>query len=235
MKKYLFTILLAVLCVVSANAQVKIHDDGRVSFISLSNTGGVQIDTEGKTNFEPNITRYYSRQEYSKVHHALVRSWVIDNLDTYPYTPGDDFYVYGNGDIYGGSLYSANNEQRDGDQSQLIENASYIISSLNGYRSPSHEFDNVDPEGFLNNPNVNPDAIPGLLKDMSVNMVLGISAQELEVVLPEAVRHDPDGKVFISYQALIPVFIEGFKEQQKEIEQLRNVLEENGLLKPEKP
>ena len=60
---------------------------------------------------------------------------------------------------------------------------------------------------------------------------VGLKAEELEQVLPEAVRHDPDGLVGINYNAVVTVLIEAFKEQQTRIEQLESILRENRLLK----
>ena len=56
-------------------------------------------------------------------------------------------------------------------------------------------------------------------------------AEEVEDVLPEAVRHTPEGNMAINYSAIIPVIIEAFKEQQARIEQLESILRENRLLK----
>lgn len=67
---------------------------------------------------------------------------------------------------------------------------------------------------------------------MEINKVAVLDTDELEVVFPEAVRHDPQGRVGVNYSALIPVIIEAYKEQQAKIEQLEAILEENGLLKP---
>lgn len=58
-----------------------------------------------------------------------------------------------------------------------------------------------------------------------------MNAEELEEVLPEAVRHDPEGRISINYNAVVAVLVEAFKEQQVRIEQLEAILRENNLLK----
>lgn len=63
---------------------------------------------------------------------------------------------------------------------------------------------------------------------------MGFSAQEIEKILPEAVMTDSDGLKYVNYEILTTFLVEGFKEQQKEIELLRKTLEEHGLLKPYK-
>ena len=45
-------------------------------------------------------------------------------------------------------------------------------------------------------------------------------AQEVKKVLPEAVREREDGYLAVKYDKLVPLLIEGIKEQQKQIETL---------------
>ncbi|MEI8005085.1 MAG: T9SS type A sorting domain-containing protein [Bacteroidota bacterium] len=47
---------------------------------------------------------------------------------------------------------------------------------------------------------------------------LGVIAQEMEKVVPEAVRMMPDGKLSVEYYGLIGLLIEAIKEQQRLIE-----------------
>lgn len=49
----------------------------------------------------------------------------------------------------------------------------------------------------------------------------GVLAQELQEVLPEAVRVDEDGSESVAYSELIPFLIEAIKAQQKEINELK--------------
>lgn len=53
----------------------------------------------------------------------------------------------------------------------------------------------------------------------------GLIAQEVEKVLPEAVTRDSDGNLSVSYTSLVPLLIEGMKEQQKQIDELRELVE----------
>ena len=53
----------------------------------------------------------------------------------------------------------------------------------------------------------------------------GVIAQNVEQVLPEVVRERADGEKAVAYTEIIPVLIEAIKEQQKEIERLRLVVE----------
>lgn len=54
---------------------------------------------------------------------------------------------------------------------------------------------------------------------------LGFIAQELQKILPEAVREDSDGFFSINYDQVIPVLVEAFKEQQAQIQKLQQDLE----------
>jgi len=53
---------------------------------------------------------------------------------------------------------------------------------------------------------------------------IGLIAQNVEKVLPELVLTDNDGYKSIQYANLVAVLIEAVKEQQKEIDELKNQL-----------
>lgn len=53
---------------------------------------------------------------------------------------------------------------------------------------------------------------------------LGVIAQELEKVIPEAVMADEEGTKAVNYSEIIPVLIEAIKEQQKEIDNLQSTV-----------
>lgn len=55
-------------------------------------------------------------------------------------------------------------------------------------------------------------------KGFSKGKHYGVIAQEVEKVLPEIVRTDPNGDKAVAYTELIPILIEAVKEQQKQIE-----------------
>ena len=62
------------------------------------------------------------------------------------------------------------------------------------------------------------------------NRHIGISAQEVKEVLPEAVTADENGLLYLDYDALTAFLIEAFKEQQARIDELETILRNNGLL-----
>ena len=55
---------------------------------------------------------------------------------------------------------------------------------------------------------------------------IGVIAQEVEKVLPEIVKKRDDGYLAVKYEQLVPVLIEGIKEQQEQIDELKKKLEE---------
>lgn len=222
MKKIFLTLVFSFLIFVS-NAQIKMHSNGQVSFQSTILYGGVQINPIGMTSFEPNITQSYSNLNRTKAKNFYVKAWVVEYDGQPSLSPSDRFYVTGEGDAYANNHYTISPGSGGGGTTKgiyPIENAAGLLSNLNGYF-----YDNDGPDGFkpdfINNPNVAPEAIEGLMKDLEISKSLGLSAEELEVTLPEAVRHDPEGMVYINYSAIIPVLVEAIKEQQQTIEQLQ--------------
>ena len=220
MKKIVLTFTLSLIYLLSF-AQIKMHSNGQVSFQSLTTSSGVQIETSGKTSFEPNITQSYSSLNQTKASTRLVRAWTVLYTGSPVLNPAERFYVTGKGDAYANGHYTIGNGGGGNNKgSYPIENASDMILSMNGYYYDNHDFDDFEPD-FIDNPNVLPEAVEGLMKDLKIDKSLGLSTDELEAVLPEAIRHDPEGMVYINYSAVIPVLVEAFKEQQRTIESLQ--------------
>ena len=64
-------------------------------------------------------------------------------------------------------------------------------------------------------------------KDNDKLLNLGLLAQDVEGIVPESVRYDEHNDIYsMEYTALIPVLIEGMKEQQKIIEELKAEIEQ---------
>ena len=53
--------------------------------------------------------------------------------------------------------------------------------------------------------------------------------QEAELIIPEVVRTGYDGLKGIEYQNLVGLLIEAIKDQQKQINELKNILKSNNL------
>jgi hypothetical protein len=51
---------------------------------------------------------------------------------------------------------------------------------------------------------------------------VGVIAQEVQQVLPQVVHEQADGMLGVSYGNIVAVLIEAIKEQQKQIDELKN-------------
>ena len=104
-----------------------------------------------------------------------------------------------NGDII--AYYSS--DERLKDNLIPISSASYKITQIGGY-----EFDwNKESKDYAGHD-------------------VGIIAQEIEKVLPEVVITRQDGYKAVQYEKIIPLLVQGLKEQQEEINQLKKDLDE---------
>ena len=54
---------------------------------------------------------------------------------------------------------------------------------------------------------------------------VGVIAQDVEKILPEAIAERGDGYKSVRYELLVPLLIEAMNEQQSEIEMLKNKVE----------
>ena len=147
--------------------------------------------------------------------HAKGKCWIVTYPDgeTDPAEQKKDhrFFVTGEGYVHQrGSLRLADVSFQTGNEA--IRNPGYILDAITGiYYTPVDETED------------------GSRKE---NVRVGVIAQEVEKVLPEAVSRDDQDLMYVDYEALTVVLIEAYKEQKSEIELLRKTLEEHGLLKP---
>ena len=107
--------------------------------------------------------------------------------------------IRSSGDVV--AYYSS--DERLKDNIKPIEGATYKLQQVGGY-----EFDWNNKQTVYEGHDV------------------GVIAQELEKVLPEVVTQRQDGYLAVKYEKIIPLLIEGLKEQQKEIELLKEQIKE---------
>lgn len=212
MKKHLFLLFLVSLSFFlfnDAKAQIKLHSDGQVSLGSLGTTYGLQVVSPGRTRFRLNSNDNYSYTTIAFSNVSLQKHWVVSNLQGNS-SGVQTFYVLGNGNVYkAGSFRMADATCQE--ESHEIDSASHLLGQITGiWYIPT-----------------NSDLEPG---KGSVRRV-GVTAQEVEKVLPELVSADENGLRYVDYESLTVFLIEAVKEQRKEIQFLREVLEENGILK----
>ena len=173
MKKLTIVFLLTMFIGLLAQAQTpppfKIHSNGRVSFQSSSTSGGVQIDTEGRISFEPNISSGSTPLTQTKVLSNTVRTWTVRFSGEPMQLPEFRFYVTGGGDAYARNHYtiSSGGGHEPSKGQYPIENATGLVSSLNGYYYDINDFDGFEPD-FVDNPNITPEAVEGMMEDLKI-------------------------------------------------------------------
>jgi hypothetical protein len=119
-------------------------------------------------------------------------------------SPGYPLHV--SGSVSGISIYATNDIAAFSDQSvktdlQVIDSAVDRIKQINAYT-----YVRVD--------------------DLSNTRRAGVIAQEVQKVLPEVVSENNDGTLNVAYSNMIALLIEGMKEQQSQIDKLREDLED---------
>lgn len=212
MKKALFTFAI-VLLTVTAQAQFKVHDDGQISLGSLTKTFGVQVRSDGYTTFRTQYNTNGSWAILSFSNHSYQKHWMVSNLANTSNPGIITFFVLGNGLVFKAGNYTASDSNNQSEPTN-IDNAADILNGITGFR-----YYPVDQDE----------------RKEQTKKRIGVSAQEVQEVLPEAVAADDQGILYVDYEALTVILIEAVKEQKQEIELLRKTLEENELLEPEKP
>lgn len=110
------------------------------------------------------------------------------------------FVLYGNGNATLSGTLTQNSDARLKKDIQPILNAADAIKRMNGYTY--NWKDNSRDE----------------------SLQFGVIAQEVQKIFPSLVREDDKGILSVNYSGLIPVLIEALKEQQKQIDELRQML-----------
>lgn len=231
MKKSLLTLAI-VLFALTAQAQIKMHSNGYITFQTLANstTQGVSIgpapdwitDFNGDVHFKEGAIFRKTVSNYGWMNCAIANSdyaltWCVSqdwsNLK---------FYVRGDGIAYATNHYTIANNSNHAKGSNPIDGreALSIITGIDGYY--------YDPEGqeipdLENNEFVAPEAVEAMYADFE-KRTAALSGSNLEEVFPEAVRTDPKNRLCIDYQSVVTMLVEAVKEQQREIEELRSVL-----------
>ena len=133
------------------------------------------------------------------------KNWIVSCYDKYD----QYFYVTGYGVVCYTGLFqrSATSNNTSG-----IVNPNGILDGITGYYyEPSYAH---------------------LSRDNNESKV-GLLAEDVKEVLPEAVFVDDNELLYIDYNAITAVLVEAVKSQQKEIGRLRKALEDNGITIPD--
>lgn len=242
MRKVFLTISMTMLAVVM-QAQIKLHQDGRITFQTLNSTTtqGVSIgpapdwtvDFNGDVYFKQSSIFIKDANNYEWMNCAKPSkyrscAWVV----TYPAWNTPTFFVFGDGKVYYTGQYTISNRISESKGAEAIDGkeAVSIITGIKGYYYKAEE---QDTSGLENAEFVDPEAVEAILADTE-KRTAGLSGSNLEEVFPEAVRTDPKNRLCIDYQSVVTMLVEAVKQQQEEIVLLRKTLEEHGLMEPKK-
>ncbi len=187
-------------------SQLKVTNDGRIMLGSILNPSSAnKVTILGGTlsclNMDGTSMAQWGQVCKSVINNVNVMSYVVhSNISN-----TDVFYVNGSGDIY----YKNGWVTSDSTFKRNIVRLDHSLDRINRLQGVSYNFKD----------NANSRTIEDEKK------VIGLIAQEVEKVVPEAVKTMKDGTKAINYQSLIGLLIEGIKEQQNQINSLQQVVE----------
>ena len=142
------------------------------------------------------------------------------------------FYVTGDGNVYSkGSLLTAS----DVSYKENISSISNSLNTIKQMRGVTYKVkeqtdeiaiantlqSDVSSRDTLSAQSPVPVEIVNKIKAEKKRKKSGFIAQELEEIFPEAVYTLPNGKKAIAYSEIIPLLVEAIKEQQNEIDELK--------------
>lgn len=223
--------LLVMLFALTAQAQFKVYSDGWVTIGSTGLDLGIQVTPNGHTYMRTSLNNNYSLAFLSIANANFQKHWIVRTLSSNR-SSSDNFYVYGNGTACSTNHYTIVPQNRNDLRAMAEpisgERALATILQLKGFYYPVNE--SLTEEEILDSEYVSEEAKEGIIHDLTKRTV-ALTVENLEDAFPDAVRTDPEARLCVDYQAIITMLTEAVKQQQKEIELLRDALEEHGLMR----
>ena len=222
MKKTLITFAI-VLLTVAAQAQIKMHSDGQISLGSLTKNYGVQVMQNGISYFRSQSNQPYSVTTRGLANHFHQKHWVVKDYYTNGSQGDDMFYVYGYGAACATYHYTIQSNDSPAGKDYIDgEEALATVLQLRGcHRENNHS---MTPEEIMTNEFIDEEAKEEIVKDLDKQIVY-LENESLSRAFPDAVRTDPQNRLCIDYQSVVTMLVEALKEQQREIEELRETFE----------
>jgi hypothetical protein len=124
----------------------------------------------------------------------------VDNLNGFQFRTNGNvtrMQLSNNGNLWLQGTLTQNSDIRLKEDIHLLQNSLQNLTQLNGYNY------------YWKN------------KNADTSLQTGVMAQELQKLFPELVKENNEGTLSVNYSGLIPVLIEGIKEQQKQINELK--------------
>lgn len=182
-----------------------------IMLLTLATQAQFRIHSDGYTSFRTNSFVSWSWATLSHANDSVQKHWIV----SFPRrTPNHTFFVTGEGNVYKNGTLSLADPGLISIDSRIY-GAGLMLDNITGfYYTRNDDGNNGNREERKRR--------------------IGVSAQDIKEVVPEAVEADENGLLNVNYEALTVVLIEALKEQHQEIELLRKALEENGLMEPQK-
>ncbi len=217
----------------NVNGQIKVHSDNWISIGDIDKAYGIQVEPSGYTYFSPSIftTHAWMNKTYCK--NTDQGCWIVQ-LDT-----SHTFYVQSQGDAWGRNFNRLSDSTIKTDIKDIPtplkkvlklhgvsfkykerKNDTLQYTDVNG---TEHFVNKLSDEDEYNPKYVNPKAVDSL-KSEKKRKYYGVISQEVERVVPEVVRTRDDGLKVVNYDGIIGLLIEAIKEQQREIEELKETI-----------
>jgi len=182
------------------------HPSANTFAISSNGIERFRIDSKGRITFQNTDNSYYGLTFQSIANNQTSKMYIVN------YNNNNTFYVTGKGNIYSRGVYV-------GSDISFKEDINTINSALDKVlKLRGVTFKMKKP--VLNNPN---DTLT-VISNKENPTQIGVIAQEVEKIVPEVVITQSDGKKYVAYQNLVGLLIEAIKEQQNQINYLKDDL-----------
>lgn len=204
-----FVVVSLLVITLTANAQIKVHGDGHLSIGTLSDNWevGTHIYRTGWAVFNTSLTTPWHIVTLATPGVVSGKCWIVTAPNN---KSSHKFYVTGDGYVYKCGTYTVSDRNQQS-ETEPIENAGETLDQITGIWYIPTDEDVVEET-----------------KESSARRV-GVTAQEVEKVLPEAVTADENGMLLVNYETLTVFLIEAVKEQRKEIQKMQQILDKHGL------
>ena len=196
----------------SNNDYVFLYEGGRNSFVSKSGKIGIhEIAPTATLQVDAPTGEYPFRVQYNNASKLFVSS-------------AGNTYVYGN--LYYTGTCSHYSDKRIKKNILSISGALDKLIKINGiyFNWNNDAYTNIMKASLSKNKSTEVEDIPELPDTKQI----GVIAQDVEKVFPELVITDENGIKSVDYTSLIPVLIQAIKEQQKQIDELKEILKSSG-------
>jgi hypothetical protein len=195
-------------------------DTASIGRIGITNTSsstkhGVSL-YGGYSGGEPTYGMMFSGTAYNGTHGSVTSDWATYFTMSNTSNRGWIFRRAGVGNY--ASISAAGHAAFNGDVTAYYSDMR-LKTKVGDIEDPIEKVKSLS--GFFYEPNEIAESY-GYEKERKV----GVSAQEVQAVLPEAVKDAPigDGYLTVQYEKLVPLLIEAIKEQQKQIDELKNLI-----------